>query len=247
MKLKSTDLLRYGLWLGVLNTANANRKYFGLPTTWVIHLTLNSLILFLPELAQATAYVLQLKGRARFKHDLLTTLYYVTEDVVVNNPNYALLVAPVPVAYMVSHPKFNIYKGDFAQLRFLGFGLDAIPHSTTAFGFTNLAMDALDSLRKHTPRDAKWRSLVVMADKHSAEIAGAFLASASVLYESGEYEIHAEELREAHGDESKINMEWSVQDTTFDLLSNTLGWLAGVVWRKRQKGVKPRIYANRRE
>jgi len=232
--LKSTDILRYALWLGVLNTANANRKYFGLPTTWVFHLTFNSFILFLPELVKGAADIFQLDARANEQHDLLSTLYSTLDDAVVNNPKYALYVAPVPLAYMVSHPHFNIYKGEWAKLRFLGFGLDAIPHSTTAFGLTNLVMDTLAAFRYHTPRNAAWRPLAVHADRHSRLIAGAFLVGASALYESGEYEIHVEELRETHGDESKINMEWSVQDTVFDLMSNTLGWLAGVMLRRKK-------------
>lgn len=228
-------LLRYALWLGVLNTANANRKFFGLPTTWVFHITLNSFTLFLPELLQLTNAVFKLDARAKRKRDLLATAHATLQDAVVKNPNYALYVAPVALAYMVSHPKFNIYKGDFAKLRVLGFGLDAIPHSTTAFAFTNLMMDTLAAFQRNTPVDASWRALAEHADEHSGNLAGALLIGASAVYEAGEYAIHQEEMRETGGDESKINLVWSAQDTLFDVLANALGWVAGVILRKGKR------------
>jgi len=154
---------------------------------------------------------------------------------VVDNPRYALYIAPVPLAYTVSHPNFNIYKGNLAKIRLFGFGLDAIPHSTTAFGFTNLVIEALAAFYAHTPRAAAWRPVAAQAHRHSALVAGALLAGASSLYETGEYEIHEEELRETGGDESRINMEWSVQDTVFDLMSNTLGWAAALLLKKRKR------------
>ena len=86
MKLKPTDLLRYALWLSVLNTANANRKYYGLPTTWVFHLTLDSFILFFPEILKGTNKLLQLDARARQKQDFITTVQGTLNDAVVENP-----------------------------------------------------------------------------------------------------------------------------------------------------------------
>lgn len=233
MKPKTTDLLRYALWLGVVGTANANRKHFGLPTTWVVHLTLNSFVLFLPELYRGAAAVLQLDARAQEKRDFISAAHGMVQDTVVNNPNYALYVSPVALAYMLSHPQFNIYKGDLAELRVLGFGLDAIPHSATAFAFTNLMIDALHAFHKHSPETAAWYPLADRADRHSAMVAGTLLASASALYESGEYAIHQEEMRETGGDINKINLMWSAKDTLFDLMSNTMGWLAAAILRTR--------------
>lgn len=238
MKLKSTDLLRYGLWASVLFTANANRKFFGLPTTWVFHVTLNSFILFLPEILQASNKILRLDARTQVKQDFVSTAHETMQDAVVENPSYALYVAPVALAYVVSHPQFNIYKGDLAKIRLFGFGLDAIPHSLTAFAFTNLMLDTFAAFRRHTPRDASWREFAEYADDHSGKIAGALLIGASTLYEGGEYAIHAEELRETGGDESKINLVWSAQDTLFDVMSNTLGWLAAVMLRPRKRPQK---------
>ncbi|MCI0477001.1 MAG: hypothetical protein L0Y55_12200, partial [Anaerolineales bacterium] len=204
MKLKSTDLLRYALWLGVVGTAKANRDYYGLPTTWAVHLTLNSLSLFMPELYRGASTLLRLDARAHEKRDLITAAHGMMQDAVVENPNYALYVAPVALAYIVSHPEFNIYKGNLAELRLFGFGLDAIPHSTTAFAFTNLVIDALAAFRRRAPANAKWYPLAERAAEHSALVAGSVLVGASALYELGEYAIHNEELRETNGDETKI-------------------------------------------
>jgi hypothetical protein len=235
MKPNRTDLLRYALWLGVVGTANANRKYYGLPTTWMFHLTLNSLLLFLPELYRGASALLQLDARARHRRDMISAAHGMIQDTVVNHPQYALYVSPVPLAYMVSHPKFNIYKGHLAELRLFGFGLDAIPHAATAFGFTTLVMEALRAFRRHAPPDARWYPYAARADEHSAVVAGALLASASALYESGEYAIHEEELRETGGDITRINLVWSAQDTLFDLMSNSIGWLAAVLVRARKR------------
>lgn len=250
MKPKSTDLLRYALWLGVVFTANANRKFYGLPTTWVFHLTLNSFILFLPELYRGAANVLRLDARASSERDIITATegklgflsaaHGMMQDAVVNNSQYALYVSPVALAYVVSHPQFNIYKGELAELRVGGFGLDALPHSLTAFAFTNLVMDALSAFHQHAPPDAAWYPLAARADEHSAVLAGALLASASALYESGEYAIHEEELRETGGDASKINLVWSAQDTLFDLMSNTLGWLGAYLLRRQNRKLTAR-------
>jgi hypothetical protein len=235
MKPNCTDLLRYALWLGVVGTANANRKYYGLPTTWVFHLTLNSLLLFLPELYRGASKLWRFDARARYQRDVISAVHGMIQDTMVNNPQYALYVSPVPLAYIVSHPKFNIYKGHLAELRLFGFGLDAIPHSATAFGFATFVMEALHALRRHAPQEARWYPYAARADQHSAVIAGALLASASAVYESGEYAIHEEELRETGGDITKINLVWSAQDTLFDLMSNTMGWLAAVLVRARKR------------
>lgn len=235
MKPKNTDLLRYALWLGVAGTANANRKYYNMPTTWVFHLTLNSFILFLPEIYRGVSKLFRLNARATKKRDFISAAHGMMQDAVVDNPNYALYVSPVALAYTVSHPNFNIYKGKMAELRLFGFGLDALPHSSTAFAFTQLAADALHAFRNNAPRDAKWYPYAERADQHSVVVAGALLAGASALYETGEYAIHQEELRETGGDAEKINLVWSAQDTLFDLMSNTLGWLAAALVRTRTR------------
>lgn len=228
-----STMLRYILWLGVLNTSNANRKYYGMPTTWVAHLTFNTFSLFLPEIYQLLARLGQPRGNARQQNELLKTVDRVIRDAVVDDPRYGIYVAPAAVAVIVAHPQFNIYKGELGKLNFLGFGLDAIPHSTTAFGFSNLIFSVLRALRCHTPRDAAWRDAAVWADAHADLVAGLLLVGASAIYETGEYLIHNEELRETSGDETKINMEWTAENTVFDLISNTFGWLAAVLlWRR---------------
>lgn len=228
MRLKAEDVFRYVLWAGVAYTANANRKYFGLPTTWVFHITLNSTILLLPELVRAfeSRDSLMRAGR-KDSGDLDKAIRGMMRDAVAENPNYGPYVAPLALAYMVSHPRFNIYKGDWGRLRLFGFGLDALPHSMTALGFTLLVGDALAAFRRNTPANARWRRLAEKADENAAWIAGSLLVGASAAYELGEYSIHNEELRETGGDESRINMEWSARDTVFDLIANTVGWLVG--------------------
>ena len=77
-----------------------------------------------PEIVRGTNRLLQLDARSRQKRGFVTTLQGTIQDAVVDNPNYAFYVAPVALAYMVSHPHFNIYKGSLADIRLFGFGLD---------------------------------------------------------------------------------------------------------------------------
>jgi hypothetical protein len=95
--------------------------------------------------------------------------------------------------------------------------------------------DTFASFRRNTPPSAPWRELADMADEHSIAVAGGLLVGASTLYEVGEYAIHEEELRETGGDESKINLVWSATDTLFDIMSNTLGWLAAAFIRQPRR------------
>jgi hypothetical protein len=73
----------------------------------------------------------------------------------------------------------------------------------------------------------------VWADEHADIVAGLLLVGASAVYETGEYLIHNEELRETGGDATRIAMEWNAKNTVFDLIANTLGWLAAVWLRRR--------------
>lgn len=228
MKLYRGAVLRYLLWLAVLGTANANRLYFRLPTTWVFHVSFNTLFLLLPELYSGFIHLLRL-----FRLSPPAAPRAVIEEAVVENPRYPTYVAPVALAYIVSHPRFNIYKGPLARLRLFGFGLDALPHAATAFGFTNLLMDILAALVRNAPPRAAWRQAAVWAEQNGALVAGSFLAGASALYELGEFMIRKEELRETGGDVRRVNMEWSLRDMVFDLVSNTLGWLAAIALRRR--------------
>lgn len=241
MKPRPTDLLRFALWLGLANTANANRKYYGLATTWVFHLALDSFILCLPEILSVANKLLRLDARSARQRGLVAAWQGALDDAVINNPNYALYVAPVVLAYIVSHPRFNIYKGDYANIRLLGFGLDAIPHAVTAFAFTNLVVDTLAAFRSNTPADASWRRVAEFGDDHAIMLAGALLLGVSAAYEFGEYEIHESEMRVTGGDVTRINLVWDAKDTLFDLVSNTLGWVAGALVRRRRRPTPRRV------
>lgn len=225
--------LRYLLWLGLVLTADANRRHFGLPTTWVFHLSGNSLALLLPELYEAATRRFRLDRRARGAgSNLLTVAHHVVQDLAVNNPNYVEYVGPPAAAYIVSHPRFNIYKGKWGRIRVMGLGLDAIPHGATAFALSNLVMDTLDTARHYEPHPRGPAAPLNWMYRHPAATALGFLALASAVYETGEYKIFREEYARTGGDRSKMNMEWSVPDTLRDLLANTVGYLAAVARRR---------------
>ena len=138
-------------------------------------------------------------------------------------------MAPVTLAYVVSHPDFNIYRGAMGEWRCLGFGLDSIPHSLTAAALTTLVYDGLTALRLHTPAQAAIAPLVAVGYQQRVALAALILAGLTTFYEYSEYSIHQEELRATGGDESRINMLWDAEDTAKDIASNALGWLAATL------------------
>jgi hypothetical protein len=223
------DLARYLLWLGVLVSADANRRHFGLPSTWVFHTAGNTFTLLLPDLLRgldrlsrpATA---RAGGRDR-------PIAAALRDLVVDNPQYVAYVAPLAIGYILSHPRCNIYRGDWGALRVAGFGLDSIPHSTTAAALTAIVMDGLDALARRLPAASPLAGPVGRARARSGLVAGLTLALATAGYETSEWLIHKAELRATGGDASRINMEWSIEDSLIDAVSNTIGWLAVVAYR----------------
>jgi hypothetical protein len=235
MAMRSGDLLRYALWGGLLATANANRVHFGLPSTWVFHTIGNTISLLLPELYGGLSHAWRLDERAgRDDRGRLAAFHSVMRELVRDNPRYVGYVAPLAVGYLVSHPKFNIYKGEWAERQFVGFGLDSIPHATTAFALTRLIFDTLDALTRHLPSSVPAADSVQWAQAHADLISGTILAVGTAAYETSEWLIHNAELRATGGDASKINMEWSVEDTVTDVLSNMIGWLLAVVHQRTQ-------------
>ncbi|GAB4199140.1 MAG: hypothetical protein OHK0022_19100 [Roseiflexaceae bacterium] len=226
-----SDGLRYLLWGGVVATAEANRRHYHLTTTWLPHLLIDTAVLLLPEAArrlpatdQATPATGELAGLLRALRAL-----------VCDNPRYALYVTPLVLGYLTSNPRFNIYKGELAELRCGGFGLDAIPHSATAFALTGLVWDAAEEAARHCPGDGPLARLVGWAHQHPALASGLALALATLVWELGEYRIHKHELA-CRGSAEAINMQWSPSDTLFDCLSNALGWAAAAAWRRRSAG-----------
>ncbi len=217
---------RLGLWGLLLNTANANRVAYGLPTTWVPHTLGNTLGLALPEIVDAADAAL---GRLAPGSVSLTALRAAAQEVTSEPRGWARTMAPITLAYVVSHPDFNIYRGELGEVRCLGFGLDSIPHSLTAAALTMLVYDGLTALHTHTPSEAAIAPLVEAGYRQRVGLAALILAGLTAFYEYSEYSIHQAELRATGGDESRINMMWDAEDTAKDVASNGLGWLAATL------------------
>lgn len=224
------DWLRYGLWLLMAQTAFANRQHYRMFTTWLPHLLTNTLSLLLPD---AVRLIFPAKHRpANVVEDTLITM-------VRDNPNYAIYVAPLALGYIVSHPRFNIYKGDLADIRLAGFGLDAIPHSATAFGFAALVADTLDTMGDRlkdgrAPYNGVLVDLLRWGDNSPELISLALLALVTLNWEYGEYTMHQYEMKRI-GDVKRINMQWSMDDTLRDVGANLFGWLVAVLWRRTRR------------
>ena len=222
--------IRLGLWLSLLASADANRRYYGLPTTWVPHTVGNTIGLALPEVVAALDRLL-----ATLAPDSATLqgLRATAREVTTAPPGWAVTMAPVTLAYVVSHPQFNIYKGELGELRLLGFGLDALPHSATAFSLTHLVYQSIAALAKHMPSQAALAPLARRLNRHPVLVAGLVLAGLTAFYEVGEYRIHQAELEATGGDVRRINMVWDVNDTAHDIVSNLVGWLLAT-WVQQQ-------------
>ena len=144
-----------------------------------------------------------------------------------DNPRYVLYVAPLAAGYLLSSPWFNIYKGKLAEKRLAGFGLDAIPHATTAFALTRLVCDTADTgvdFARSTGAQAAWLDWCA---QHHGLCSALVLSLTTLVWEYGEYMIHVHELAQ-RGAVENINMQWSVDDTIADCLSNAAGWLLAI-------------------
>lgn len=226
--------MRYAIWLTLAYTANANRRHFRLPTTWVPHLAGNSISLLLPEIYRLIDGLVDLEEAFHpERHPTASALRHTIEHLVVDNPDYVEYVASAALAYCVSHPNFNIYRGEWAELKIAGFGLDTIPHATTAYALARLIYDAIDTLEHHLPRSEPLHAYARWAKAHQAVVAGAVLAVLTLGYEAGEYLMRESELEARDHDVSQINMMWSFKDSVFDALSNTIGWALATVRRSR--------------
>jgi hypothetical protein len=222
--MRLSDLARWLLWGGVLISALANKRHFGLPSTWVFHTIGNTITLLLPDLLRAVSRVGRREGAPSDGHaGRLAPIELTLSDLVARNPAYVLYVAPLALGYIVSHPRFNIYKGEWAELRLAGFGLDSIPHATTAWALTTLTMNAIDTLAGHIPPTAPEAELARWAEARRGAIAALALGLLTIGYEAAEWAIHNAELRATGGDPSRINMEWSLSDTMMDVAANLGG------------------------
>lgn len=227
--------LRYGLWLALVRTANANRRDSGLATAWAPHLVGNTIALLLPEIFGAIHRLFRLDRRLNHHdHPDMASFRVAAERLVRDNPDYVNYVAPPALAYIVSHPQFNIYRGKLGQVNILGFGLDTIPHAATAYALTNLAYDTLDELDRNTAGCSRLRPYVGWLASRKTLVSAGFITALTIVYELGEYQIHQAELKARDYDADRINMVWNVPDMIFDVLSNAAGWaLSTWLYRKR--------------
>jgi len=225
------DLVRYGTWGGVVATAAANRRHYRLTTTWLPHLATNSLALLLPDIYRALSSVLDRSGAPRRVRGLARMVVATLDELVRDNPAYVAYVLPLAAGYLLSGPRFTIYKGELAELRLAGFGLDAIPHAATAFALSALVGDLVrTAARVAGPEHAP---LLARAARAEHALTAAALALATLLWEVGEYRIHHYELRQ-RGSADAINMQWSPEDTLYDCFANAIGWAAATLWRTRR-------------
>ncbi|MBX3063164.1 MAG: hypothetical protein KF726_09315 [Anaerolineae bacterium] len=236
--MKSSDLLRYGLWLAVAETAWENRREYRMITTWLPHLVANTASLLLPDALRRLFPAKQSSNTAPPAHSELEIIERTTQASISENPHYAGYVTPLALGYILSHPRFNIYKGEWAEKRFAGLGLDALPHGATAFGLVSLVCETAENAAEIFPRSNPLFPLVRWASQHSTVFSGLILAVATLIWESGEYRIHQQELRLRDGDITKINMQWSLDDTVRDCIANFLGWAAACTFRALTKNEK---------
>jgi hypothetical protein len=214
------DLLRYGLLCATALTARANQRQYGMPTTWLPHLTLNTAALLLPD-------ALRLLGARR---DTLPAPVHALTAVVCDQ-QYVWHVAPFTAGYLTSHPRFDIYKGSLGELRLAGFGLDAIPHALTALSFTLLVADALPAVAAAMPDDAALARLMRPAVTQPVVVAGMLLVAVTAAWEFGEWLALRYELEHC-ADPALINMQWSVPDMLRDCVANAIGW--SLAWALRR-------------
>jgi len=226
------DILRYGLWCGIVATAEANRRHYRMTTTWLPHLLANTLALLLPDLYRALRKP-RFSAAEPWQQSALSIADRTIASTVCDNPYYVVYVAPLAVGYLLSSPRFNIYKGDLADVRLAGFGLDALPHSTTALALTLLIGDTLQTAAKMAPARSPISRRLLWCKRRQGGIAGAIVALVTLIWELGEYRIYKHEFAR-RGDMRRINMQWSASDTAYDCLSNAIGWALGLtlMWHR---------------
>ncbi len=219
------DWLRYGIWTAVGATANANRREYHMQTTWLPHLVTNTLTLLLPDLLRLL--VPKNKQPSNIVGQLAVRM-------IRDNDNYVIYVIPLAAGYLLSHPRFNIFKGELAEISLLGLRLDAIPHGATGFALTASVCDTLDIAAQLGETPNRLSHLVKRMSRHPAAISFGLLATLTFIWEFGEYRVHKHELA-LRGDITKINMMWSVEDTARDVAANFLGWVGALILRRSQR------------
>lgn len=225
--MKIQDLLRYGIWAALAATADANRREYHMRTTWLPHFATNTLTLLLPDALR----LLLPPG-----HQPANLAEQVLIEIARDNPNYVVYVTPLAAGYLLSHPKFNIFKGDMAEIRIAGLGLDALPHGATGFALTALVTDTLETACRVQPASGPLARFAQMCNRRPALASFGILAALTFVWEYGEYRVHLHELELQGGDISKINMMWSADDTARDIIANFLGWALALLFRRVRAG-----------
>src|SRR3954451_14773734 len=103
--MRLASLLRYGIWCGVLATAEGNRREYHMTTTWLPHLATNSISLLLPDIYRLVA---RAKPDPTHSQSLPGELGQVIggtlKTMLCDNPAYVLYVAPLALGYLLSSP-----------------------------------------------------------------------------------------------------------------------------------------------
>ncbi len=218
------DLPTLRIWGVLAATADANRREYHMSTTWLPHLVTNSITLLLPD---ALRLLIPVKRKSA------NLVEGVMDEMVRDNPKYVTYVLPLAAGYILSHPRFNIFKGDMGNIRVAGLGLDAIPHGATGFALTALVQDTLETAAQLDPASrSPLARLIHIFNQRPALVSFSILGLVTFIWEYGEYRVHFRELEIQHGDISRINMMWSANDTARDVIANFLGWAAAQLTRR---------------
>ncbi len=243
--MKASDLIRYGLWIGMTATADANRREYNMATTWLPHFLTNSLTLLFPDLirlllpAERKQGVFT-RGEAAGSpwQEGLETVEDTLTVMIRDNSLYAIYAAPLAIGYILSHPRCNIYKGQWAEKRFCGLSFDALPHAATAFALTALLCDTVRTMSRRIPSKNPLSPLVRWSARYPALASLSALGLITLIWEGGEYRIHVHEMA-LRGDVTRINMMWSVEDTVNDVVANLAGWAVALLYdRARNANVE---------
>jgi hypothetical protein len=213
------DLLRYGLLAMMLQTAWAAQRRYRVVTAWLPNLVSIATALLLPDALRAL-----FPPRHTPRNLVEDTLITMVRD----NPNYLVYVVPFALGAIAAHPRINIYKSD---VQVAGFGLDAIPHSATGFALTVLIADTFETMGGREAYHGLLAELLCWGKSNPALLTLGALALVTLIWEYGEYQILQYETTHANGDLQMVNMEWSVENTVQDVISNFVGWAAAMVWR----------------
>jgi hypothetical protein len=203
-------------------------------TTWLPHLTTNTLSLLLPDIYRLLVPLTHSRRRtADHPQSLIGEMVHVVGETLAailrDNPRYVLYVTPLALGYLLSAPWLNIYKGELAEKRLGGFGLDALPHGLTAFALTALARNTITTFAELSSATQSLQGLGGALARNRTPLSALALALATLLWELGEHRIYRYELAQ-RGSPKRINMQWSPSDTAYDCAANAIGWLLATAW-----------------